>query len=216
MTSLLITQVFALAALIFAVTAFVLRRSATLRRVSPLDRSLAKGDAQRGVLYAFTLGMAPWAKESTRRHPVAYLRGIAFHVGIFAALGALLVSPLWAAFPIFIIYFLAALSAFGALMGLAGEAMRWTEPNLRVLSTADDHASVWAVTIFMAATSGALISPLWLPIMYITAGAMLIYAPLSKIRHCIYFFFSRRFFGVFIGRRAVLHTTPTGAAEGAK
>lgn len=206
MTTLLLTQLFALAALLFAVAAFILRRQATLRRAAPIDRSPAKGDPMRGVVYAFTLGMAPWAKESTRRHPIAYLRGIAFHVGIFAALAALFTSLWWDPMPFFMRLGLAIIIGFGALMGVAGVAMRLIEENLRSLSTADDHASVWAVTIFSAATSAALLSPLWLPVMYVTAGAMLIYAPLSKIRHCIYFFFSRRFFGLFIGRRAVLHT----------
>ncbi len=205
MTTPLMTQLFVLAALIFAIVTFILRRQATLRRAAPVDRSPARGDPLHGVLYAFTLGMAPWAKESTRRHPIAYLRGIAFHVGIFAALGALLISPWWGWFPPFLRYLLAAVTGFGAAMGLAGEAMRWAERNLRALSTADDHAAVWAVTIFTAATCAALLATAWLPIMYITAGAMLIYAPLSKIRHCIYFFFSRRFFGLFVGRRAVLH-----------
>jgi hypothetical protein len=32
---------------------------------------------------------------------------------------------------------------------------------------------------------------------------MLVYIPLGKIRHCLYFFFSRTFFGKFFGRRAV-------------
>ena len=150
--------------------------------------------------------MAPWAKESTRRHPIAYLRGIAFHLGIFAALVALLTSPWWDIVPAFMRIGLAIISGFGAMMGVAGVGMRLSEENLRALSTADDHASVWAATIFSAATCFALLSPLWLPVMYVTAGAMMIYAPLSKIRHCIYFFFSRRFFGLFIGRRAVLHT----------
>jgi len=216
MTPMFATQLFALAALLFALAAFIARRQATVRRALPVDRSPAKGDAQRGVLYAFTLGMAPWAKESTRLHPVAYLRGIAFHVGIFAALGACALSLWWETFPPFMRGAFAIVIGFGALMGLAGEAMRWTEANLRALSTADDHASVWALTVFMAATSAALIIPAGLPIMYITAGAMLIYAPLSKIRHCIYFFFSRRFFGVFIGRRAVLHTAPQGLSRGLK
>jgi hypothetical protein len=206
MTTLLVTQLFALAALIFAVTAFIWRRQTTLQRVAPVDHAPAKGDPMRGILYAFTLGMAPWAKESTRRHPIAYLRGIAFHMGIFAALAAVFTSPWWDIVPAFMRIGLAIISGFGALMGIAGVGMRMAEENLRELSTADDHAAVWAVTIFSAATCFALLSSLWLPVMYVTAGAMMIYAPLSKIRHCVYFFFSRRFFGLFIGRRAVLHT----------
>ena len=95
MTSLLITQFLALAALLFAVGAFALRWRWTERRPFAADRSPAKGSPAHGVLYAFTFGMAPWAKESTRRYMLAYLRGVGFHVGIFAGLAALFTSPWW-------------------------------------------------------------------------------------------------------------------------
>jgi hypothetical protein len=205
MTSLLIAQVLALCGLIGSIALFAARWRWTLAHPLPVDRSPAKGSPQRGLVYAFTLGMAPWAKESTRLHMIAYLRGIAFHIGIFAALLALLISPLWGVAPALARSAFAVVIALGALMGFAGEAMRWAERNLRALSTPDDHASVWAVSIFMAVTAAALTSQVWLPAMYVTAAALMIYAPLSKIRHCIYFFFSRRFFGLFIGRRAILH-----------
>jgi len=204
-TLLILTRLLALAALIFAVAAFTLRWRATMRRPLALDRSPAKGDPKSGVLYAFSLGMMPWAKESTRRHLLAYLRGIGFHVGIFAGLLALLVSPFWSWLPQAVLLAFAALTALGAAFGLAGEVMRWAERNLRRLSTPDDHASVLLVTAFLAATSAALAHPAWMPAMYLSGALLFLYAPLGKIRHCIYFFFSRLFFGLFIGRRAVVH-----------
>src|SRR5574341_246492 len=95
-----ITQIITLLALIFAIAALAARaRGTALRPFSP-DRAPAKGNPQRGILYAFTLGMMPWAKESTRRHMLAYLRGIAFHVGIFAGLAALVASPWWNIVPL--------------------------------------------------------------------------------------------------------------------
>jgi hypothetical protein len=157
------------------------------------------------VLYAFTLGMMPWAKESTRRHLRAYLRGIGFHVGIFAGLLALLVSPGWTSLPAIARTGLAILTALGAIFGAAGTGMRLVERNLRRISTPDDHASVLLVTAFLAATSAALARPAWMPAMFLGAALMLVYAPLGKIRHCIYFFLSRLFFGLFLGRRAILH-----------
>src|SRR4030043_109277 len=56
--------------------------------LAPIKRSPGMG-----VVYAFTLGMAPWAKESARLHWVAYIRGIIIHVGIFAAAAFLIASP---------------------------------------------------------------------------------------------------------------------------
>lgn len=204
-----ITRVLALTALLLAIGAFALRWRQTERRPFAIDRSPAKGSPERGVLYAFTLGMAPWAKESTRRHLLAYLRGIGFHVGIFAGLAALFVSPWWMFVPTPILWLFAALTGLGALLGLVGDLMRWADHNLRALSTPDDHASVWLVTIFLATTSLALLNATWLPAMYVASALMLGYAPLGKIRHCIFFFFSRRFFGLFVGRRAIVHAEVT-------
>lgn len=153
------------------------------------------------MLYAFTFGMAPWAKESTRRHMIVYLRGVAFHAGIFAGLAALLISLGWPNMPLPIRWLFAALTGFGAICGALGEIARWAEHNLRALSTPDDHAAVVLVTLFQAAACLALIGAASPPAMYVAAAIMLVYAPLGKIRHCIYFFFSRRFFGLFIGRR---------------
>jgi hypothetical protein len=99
-----------------------------------------------------------------------------------------------------------------------GEIARWAERNLRLLSTPDDHFAVILVSLFLAMTGLALLSPAWLIWMYLSAAVMLVYVPLGKIRHCIYFFFSRRFFGLFIGRRAVIHhpssTPATAIREG--
>ncbi len=77
MSLFLITQLLAGIALVFAVLSFAKRLRAFSRLSRPMDRSTPKGDPRLGILYAFTLGMAPWAKESTRRHALAYLRLIA-------------------------------------------------------------------------------------------------------------------------------------------
>ena len=209
MTPLLITQLLALLGLLFAIGAFARRWRWTAGRPFGVDRSPAKGSPRRGVLYAFTLGMAPWAKESTRRHMVAYLRGMAFHVGIFSGLAALLVSPWWTGLPQPLLWLMAAFTGFGALCGALGALARWLEHNLRALSTPDDYASVVLVTIFLAATSLALLNPAGLPAMYLASAVLLVYAPLGKIRHCIYFFLSRLFFGLFVGRRSIMHAEVT-------
>lgn len=206
MSPLLFTQWLAGLSLLFSAAAFTLRWRETARRPLAADRSPAKGSPGGGVLYAFTLGMAPWAKESTRRHLWAYLRGIVFHLGIFAGLAALLSSPWWPWVPFPLRVLVAAVTGLGAVCGLLGAVARRLEPNLRALSTPDDHAAVLLVTAFLAATGLALAYAAWLPAMYLASALMLVYAPLGKIRHCVYFFFSRRFFGLFVGRRGVLHS----------
>ncbi len=198
------TGLLALAALVFSVGTFGRRWAGLQRLPFPKDRSTPKDSALHGVLYAFTLGMAPWAKESTRRHWIAYLRGIAFHVGIFAGLAALLASPWFNLVdPIFRILF-AMVTGFGAVFGAAGGIMRLVEQNLKAISTPDDHLSVWLVSLFLATMTAALLATAFVPVMWIVAAAMLVYAPLGKIRHCIYFYSGRLFYGLHIGRRGVV------------
>ena len=204
MTIQLLTGALALVALVFSVSVFASRWAQMQRLPFPKDRSIPKDSATKGILYAFTLGMAPWSKESTRIHMIAYLRGIAFHVGIFAGLAAFLASPWFETIPLIVRVVFAILTGFGAAMGVAGALMRVVEHNLRAISTPDDHASVWLVTIFLAAMTIALGATAFVPAMWVIAAAMLVYAPLGKIRHCIYFYFGRLFFGIHIGRRGIV------------
>ncbi|HEX9074878.1 MAG TPA: hypothetical protein VF932_03830 [Anaerolineae bacterium] len=204
MTLEILTGVLALLALVFSVATFGSRWAQMQRLPFATDRSRPKDSATRGILYAFSLGMMPWAKESTRLHMVAYLRGIAFHVGIFAGLAALLVSPWFGNIPQIILTLFAVVTGLGALMGIAGGLMRVMEHNLSAISTPDDHAAVWLVSLFLVAMTAALLSPAFVPVMYLVSAVMLVYAPLGKIRHCIYFYFGRLFYGLHIGRRGIV------------
>jgi hypothetical protein len=46
--------------------------------------------------------------------------------------------------------------------------------------------------------------PSVLPVFYVVGAVMLVYIPFSKIRHCVYFFYSKFFFGLSFGRRGVI------------
>src|ERR1051325_3237413 len=93
-------QLLTLAGLIAGLFGIYLRYTETKHRVLPADKSPIKGNISHGITYAFTQGMMPWAKESTRIHMIAYLRGIGFHVGIFTAIGAVIISPFWRYLPL--------------------------------------------------------------------------------------------------------------------
>ncbi len=203
MTVQILTGMLALAALVFAVIAFGLRWLQTQHLPFALDRSVPKGSPLAGIAYAFTLGMAPWSKESARMHWVTYLRGVAFHIGIFSALISLLASPWLDAFPYIVRVLFAVITGFGAVMGLIGALSRRMEHNLDAISTKDDHAAVWLVSLFVGMTCAALLNSALLPGMWFVAAAMLFYAPISKIRHCIFFYFGRLFYGTHVGRRGM-------------
>ncbi len=199
----LIAQLLALAGLIAGLFGIYVRYAETRRRLVPADNSPIKGSLPKGIQYAFTTGMMPWAKESTRIHLIAYLRGIGFHIGIFAAIGAVILSPFWGYLPPLLSLLLFWVLILGALLGAAGGVMRIAEHNLRGLSLPDDHFAVWLTTLFIAVAGLAVLNEAFMIPMYIVSAITFVYVPLGKIRHCLYFFFSRLFFGKFFGRRAV-------------
>jgi hypothetical protein len=168
------------------------------------DLSRARGDIRSGVLHAFTLGMAPWEKESTRQHWAAYFRGIFYHVGIFMAFGVLFASPWLDVIPLPIVWLAMLVTAVGAVFGFAGIVMRLTEEDTRLLSLPDDYFSVFLTSSFVTLAFLSLLLPSALPAFYIVTAVMLVYIPFGKIRHCVYFFYSKFFFGLSFGRRGVI------------
>lgn len=216
MTDLLLAQTVALMGLAVAVAGLTARWRETGLRSRPVDHAPARGDVKAGIRYAFTLGMAPWTKESTRIHAAAYLRGVGFHAGIFAGLAVLAARPWWPGLPPVARTVIALGLAAGALLGAAGSVMRLREPHLRALSTMDDHVSIWLVTVFLGLTGLAVWQPRFVVSMYVAAGVMMAYIPFGKIRHCLYFFVARGAFGRFVGRRGVLPHPAAIAKEGVR
>lgn len=204
MTAILLAQSAAVIGLAIAVVGIALRWRHLSLRPLPVDRTPAKGNPGRGVAYALTLGMAPWSKESTRLHAVAYMRGVGFHLAVFLGLAAVAASPWWPIVPGQVRLGVAVVLAAGAILGIAGSLMRLIELHLRTVSTPDDHFAVAWVTVFLAVTATALWNAAFAVPMYLVTALMLAYVPLGKIRHCLYFFVSRVFFGRFVGRRGVL------------
>jgi hypothetical protein len=199
-----ITRILAIIALGVCALGIAFRIRDIMNRPYRRDLSRARGNTRRGVLYAFTLGMAPWEKESTRQHWVAYFRGIFFHLGIFVAFGVLFASPWLDVIPLPIAWLAMLVTAVGAVFGFAGLVMRLTEENTRVFSLPDDYFSVFLSSLFVTLAFLSLLVPSALPVFYIVTAVMLVYIPFSKIRHCVYFFYSKFFFGLGFGRRGVI------------
>jgi hypothetical protein len=204
MTSAEITWYIAMGGLFMCILGLGMRMRSILYRPYKKDLSRPQGSPWKGVLYAFTLGMAPWEKESTRLHWMAYIRGILFHVGLFSALGVLFISPWLTRYPTWLVWAAVALTGLGAVGGLAGVGMRWMDKNLRALSIADDYFSVVITSLFAGLACATLLAPAVLPAFYVVSALLLVYIPLGKIRHCLYFFFSKFIFGRSFGQRGVL------------
>lgn len=168
------------------------------------DPAPAKGSGSAGVVYSFTLGMLPWRKESTSQHWPDYLRGVLFHIGIAAALVALVASLWWQVPGTAFGTVAGGVMAAGLVSGGIGLLMRATKQSMRALSRPDDYASPVVVELFVAAALAFVAGAAGREFLYFAASLMLLYIPMSKIRHAIYFFYSRPYFGRLFGRRGVI------------
>ncbi|MFO7866546.1 MAG: hypothetical protein R6V02_07010 [Candidatus Aminicenantes bacterium] len=159
------------------------------------------GKTRNGVLYAFGKGMSPWEKESTKKHLPTYFSGIIYHAGIFTAffMLALRLISVDIIFPDMARIFLA--SGLAAGMGLL--IKRASLSYMKKISSPDDYISNLLVDFFvLSALLNTWVSAA-LPFFYLSAFILLVYIPMGKIRHCLFFFYSRVLFGKFFGRRGV-------------
>lgn len=175
-----------------------------LKRQLIAENAPLKGIPSHGVLWAFTLGMSPFSKQSARIHWKAYLRGVFQHLCLFLGIGYLLVSPLSAYSPQWLRVSLCAVFATGAIILLAGIIIRLRDPALKSISIPDDYFAIVICAIFLGSASASAIKSELLPVFWIISGVILAYAPFGKLKHFIYFFFERILIGSIFGRRQVL------------
>lgn len=196
----LIVLIFSLA---FALGGAVIWVIQLLSRAGIRDPSPPKGSAGLGVLYSYTLGMLPWTKDSARLHPAVYLRGIIFHLGIFTGVLVLLWSFFTATREPTLTLILTVILGLGLAAGLTSILLRLWDPKLRAISMPDDYISPALMTLFLLAAA-LYASGQWdrTPF-YIITSFLWLYLPWSKVRHCVYFFFSRTILGAMRGHRGL-------------
>jgi hypothetical protein len=197
----LIILVFSLAVALVGVGVWIYQ---LLSRPGACDPSPGKGSAKLGVLYAFTLGMLPWKKESARRHPLVYLRGIGFHTGIFAGILVLTLSIFNISSHNLLSLALIVLMWLGVISGVTAIVSRAADPMLRGISRADDYVSPALISLFMLTGSLLVMGLLGTVYFYVTTSILCLYLPWSKVRHCVYFFFARGKIGAMMGHRGLL------------
>ena len=77
---------FLLLAAVFALLGLVVQVGKLMRRRKTVNLAPHKSDASYGVYYAFTKGMLPWNKATSRTYAVGFCLGAVFHAGIVCAL----------------------------------------------------------------------------------------------------------------------------------
>ena len=163
-----------------------------------------RGDAKKGVFYAFGRGMLPWEKESSGKHLPSYFAGMFYHTGVFAALFYLLSLIFSLELSGFLVNILRLLFVLGFMGGLILFSKRIFLPAMRKISSPDDFAANIIVDLFLIFALVHTYSARAATLFFLLAIVMFLYIPVGKIRHCFFFFYTRILFGLFYGRRGVL------------
>jgi len=183
------------------------------------DRVPAKGSKAGGVVMSFLKGILvwpfiPWVKNTFKRNPLIYIGGGLFHLGLFVVLllgtahmlvWKSLLGFGWATLPLPIVDWLAAASITGMLILLVN---RIVNPVLKLISGPAEYLA-WLFVFLPMVTGYALTHHLWFryEVMYslhmISVDVLLIWIPLSRISHFIFYFFSRAIHGQEFGKRGV-------------
>ena len=170
----------------------------------------ARGSARRGIAYALGKGLLPWEKESARRHLATYIGGIIYHTGVFCAFAVLGVTVTGISLPRPFVFLLRLGLAAGFASGLGLLIKRAALPLARALSGFEDYAANFLMDGFVAlALAVSFDARAVVPFLALSV-ILLLYIPLGKISHCLFFFRTRIKFGRLLGRRGVL---PPGAAS---
>lgn len=190
-------------ALIFLLISFTLFMIGVLPSRWTKNPARPQGSRRLGIIYSLTGAMSPLKKESAYMHLPAYTAGIIFHLALFTAIINLFIS--WAA-PLSASWYrlvMAIILLSGAVGGLYLFIKRVVKEQMRLLSNPDDYISNLLVTFFMALSCLSLYFTQAVPFLYLFASIMILYIPVSKLRHSFYFFSSRVALGLFYGQRGV-------------
>jgi hypothetical protein len=175
---------------------------------NPPEYARRAGHIGKAVRYSFTGAMSPRVKESAYLHLPTYLAGIIYHIGTFLAIFifVLVLFNVWLSG--WIMWMLAAVFLSSGICGIGILIKRISKYELRSLSNPDDYISNILVTAFQFISALTLIDSSYLSVYYILTSALLLYFPLGKLKHAVYFFAARYHLGFFYGWRNVWPPKP--------
>jgi len=192
---------FATLGLLWAVVALAAQAVAASRGGRP-DYGRRSGSRLRGVAYNFTVAMTPAHKESVRNHPVEFGVGVVLHAGALLALAAVVLHVVRPATGLAFAAALRPVFVLSLLAGLALFVRRLRSADLRAMSAPDDFVAVLSTCalLALAATAGGTDGR---GAFLVYAGFFLLYLPLGKLRHAVFFFLARTDYGARMGYRGV-------------
>jgi hypothetical protein len=201
----------ALGSIVICLSACILHIIRLVRSGLPTDYSRPAAKTNRAIFFAFTGAMSPARKESAYLHLPTYTAGLFYHMGTFLSF-FLFFFILTGRLPHYILSLLFTIFLFiSSLSGTAILVKRMVRKELRSLSNPDDFISNILVTLFQILTISILIfhivqlsnRPTVQLSYYLLFTLMMLYVPVGKLRHMVYFFAARIHLGYFFGRRGV-------------
>ncbi len=191
--------------LIVCVTALIAHFIRLIYLGKPKDYSKKSGNLTKAIAYSSTLAMIDH-KESAFLHLPTYFAGLVYHLGTFASFLLLIFFfvniTLQITLPQWLLWLLTVSISFSCLCGFGLLFKRAIAKPMRSLSNADDFISNVLVSLFQLITIVYLNYNTAL-IYYLLASLLLLYMPIGKLKHVVYFFAARYHLGFYYGWRNV-------------
>jgi hypothetical protein len=168
---------------------------------APVEYSKPIGSDRAGILYSLTGAMSPKKKESAYLHLPTYTAGIIYHLGTFLAIALFFLILLNVKLNEYLNIILIVFLLLSGICGLGILIKRMVKKELRFFSNPDDYISNILVSLFHLATAFFLIE--FSVVYFVLVSILLLYLPVGKLKHSLYFFAARYHLGFFYGRRGV-------------
>jgi nitrate reductase gamma subunit len=170
----------------------------------PEEYSQSIGDVGSATFYSLTSAMSPLKKESAYLHLPTYTAGLIYHIGTFLSIILFFIFLFDSELLVgWIKWITVGIILCGSLSGVGILIKRIVKKQLLDLSNPDDFISNILVNLFQLSTVLVIINNDLTPIYFVITSILLLYLPLGKLKHTVYFFAARYHLGFFYGWRGV-------------